>query len=52
MADAAVETAPADENDDTWLYGDSTNEQIEGDASNTNDIAQQKPSSGDGTAVR
>lgn len=22
MADAAVETAPGDENDDSWLYGD------------------------------
>lgn len=27
MADAAVETAPGDENDDSWLYGESTGDQ-------------------------
>lgn len=29
MADAVVESAPADENDDSWLYGESTNDQKE-----------------------
>lgn len=29
MADAAVDTAPGDENDDSWLYGDSNAEQAE-----------------------
>lgn len=29
MADVAVESAPADDNDDSWLYGESTNDQKE-----------------------
>lgn len=28
MADAAVETAPGDENDDSWLYGESNPDQV------------------------
>lgn len=28
MSEAIVESAPGDENDDSWLYGESTGEQI------------------------
>ncbi|OWR43112.1 pre-mRNA 3'-end-processing factor FIP1 isoform X2 [Danaus plexippus] len=42
MADAAVETAPADENDDNWLYGESASEQIEAEASTTDEKTQEQ----------
>lgn len=29
MADTAVEAAPGDENDDSWLYGDGTEQSAE-----------------------
>lgn len=32
MADSVVESAPADENDDSWLYGESANDQKEDQA--------------------
>lgn len=28
MGDTVVETAPGDENDDSWLYGESTGDQV------------------------
>lgn len=52
MADAAVETAPTDENDDSWLYGDSNNEQANEDSSRTEEKEQQQAKATTGDAVR
>ncbi|CAH2099586.1 unnamed protein product [Euphydryas editha] len=50
MADADIETAPADENDDNWLYGDSNNDQTETEAPSVNDKDQQQTNASDGVA--
>lgn len=52
MADAAIETAPTDENDDSWLYGDSNNEQGSEDPSRTEEKQQQQTSTTIGEPVR
>lgn len=49
MADAVVEPAPGDENDDSWLYGDSNPEQGDGNKSaETNEATQ--PSTEEGVS--
>ncbi|CAG5036367.1 unnamed protein product [Parnassius apollo] len=49
MADTAIETAPTDENDDNWLYGESTTDQGENENSEVND-KEQRPSETAGEA--
>ncbi|KAJ0181369.1 hypothetical protein K1T71_003454 [Dendrolimus kikuchii] len=49
MGDTAVEAAPGDENDDSWLYGDSVGEQI-GDKEDDGDKQQQPTDATDGAA--
>uniref|UniRef100_A0A2A4KAE5 Pre-mRNA polyadenylation factor Fip1 domain-containing protein n=1 Tax=Heliothis virescens TaxID=7102 RepID=A0A2A4KAE5_HELVI len=42
MAEAAVETAPGDENDDSWLYGESNPDQVSDKPPESNEKDQQK----------
>lgn len=51
MADAAVETAPADENDDNWLYGESTNDQSGTDSTRIDDKEKKQGNIADRNAV-
>lgn len=51
MADAAVETAPGDENDDSWLYGDSNPDQAADKESEDVGKDQQQTDVADGEAV-
>ncbi|XP_072935650.1 uncharacterized protein Fip1 [Epargyreus clarus] len=43
MADAAIETAPNDENDDNWLYGESASEVIQEGEAETSEKPQEPP---------
>lgn len=51
MAESAVESAPGDENDDSWLYGDSVNEQVGDKAEGEPNKEPLVPGSGDAAPV-
>lgn len=51
MADAVVETAPGDENDDSWLYGDSNPDQTSERPSGVREKEQEQSDVADGAAV-
>lgn len=51
MAEAGIETPPADENDDNWLYGDSNNDQNETEAPSVSDKDQQQINTSNELAV-
>ncbi|XP_075981552.1 factor interacting with poly(A) polymerase 1 [Anticarsia gemmatalis] len=48
MADAAVEAAPGDENDDNWLYGESTGDQITSKSTEGTEKDQEQKDAADG----
>lgn len=51
MADAAVEAAPGDENDDSWLYGESTGDQIVDKQAEETEKEQTQTDAADGGTV-
>lgn len=46
-----METAPADENDDNWLYGDSNTDQVESETAENDDKSEPPKESGEVAAV-
>lgn len=51
MAEAAVETAPGDENDDSWLYGESNPDQASDKPLEDNEKEQQETDVADAATV-
>lgn len=51
MADATIETAPADENDDNWLYGESNTDQTENETAEVGDKTARQTETTTVTAV-